>query len=591
MKAFGREDTEGAKVHTVTEKAYRFSMTRVRLLARYDVVAQARAVHHPGGGARPRRAPHRVRAASSLGTFLLAFQICTALAMISANFDEFASAWQYLRGAQDRIAEMLALGSRPVTDGRIPPAPSSGLELRGVSVDLGMRRVLDDFGVSVPPGAIVVVNGPPGSGKSTIAAVASGLLIPNRGTAFLDGLELEEADPAELRRSIRVVAEEPMLFATSLRENLRMGAPEDVDDDMILKALRTAGVDEVVDELDGGLDGYVGDRGLTLSGGQRQRVALSRALVARPRVLILDDALSAVNPSLEHEIVARIHEELPETSILFITRRAGPVQLADQVVAAAVRRRRCSTSTRRPASTFATLAEAATVGGGVDEINAVMAVEELGELVEASEGIEPGTPGSSTALPASDARAGPSGGVAEAHDRERSTCRTATFGGTEPPYFWKVMRPFKWIGAVGDLRGVPRHPRAARARPDLRAGDRRRERQVAATPPRPISSRSAVFLDRLRGRRGVVHVPHPRQQVHPEPRRVPPTPRVLPARRARRRLLRPRASRAGRRPLRLRPRPDPPVPPVDRVPAPELGVGLRRRHARDRRRSRRPRSR
>ncbi len=98
-------------------------------------------------------------------------------------------------------------------------------------------------------------------------------MIPNRGTAFLDGLELEEADPAELRRSIRVVAEEPMLFATSLRENLRMGAPEDVDDEMILKALDTAGVSEVVTELEGGLDGYVGDRGLTLSGGQRQRVA------------------------------------------------------------------------------------------------------------------------------------------------------------------------------------------------------------------------------------------------------------------------------------------------------------------------------
>ena len=93
---------------------------------------------------------------------------------------------------------------------------------------------------------------------------------------------------------------------------------------MVINALLTAGVDDVVDEIEGGLDGYVGDRGLTLSGGQRQRL-VRRALVARPRVLILDDALSAVNPSLEHEIVARIHQEMPETSILFITRRAGPV--------------------------------------------------------------------------------------------------------------------------------------------------------------------------------------------------------------------------------------------------------------------------
>ncbi len=173
VKAFGREDTEAAKVHTVTEKAYRFSMTRVRLLARYDVALKLapfmiQAVVLALGA-------HLIAAGNlDLGTFLLAFQICTALAMISANFDEFASAWQYLRGAEDRIAEMLALGSRPVTDGRIPPAPSSGLELRGITVDLGQRRVLDNFGVSVPPGAIVVVNGAPGSGKSTIAAVASG---------------------------------------------------------------------------------------------------------------------------------------------------------------------------------------------------------------------------------------------------------------------------------------------------------------------------------------------------------------------------------------------------------------------------------
>jgi ATP-binding cassette, subfamily B, bacterial len=448
VKAFGREDTEAAKVHTVTEKAYRYSMTRVRLLAVYDIplklapFAIQAAVLALGA--------HLIASGSlSLGTFLLAFQICTALAMISASFDEFASAWQYLRGAQDRIAEMLALGARPITDGRMAPAPSSGLELRGIGVDLGARRVIDDFSVQVPPGAIVVVTGSPGSGKSTIAAVASGLLIPNRGTAYLDGLELEEADPAELRRSVRVVAEEPMLFATSLRENLRMGAPEDIDDDMIMQALRTAGVEEVVGELEGGLDGYVGDRGLTLSGGQRQRVALSRALVARPRVLILDDALSAVNPSLEHEIVARIHAELPETSILFITRRAGPVQLADQVIQlpAAATMQYVNETT---GATFATLAEAAALGGGVDEINAVMAVEELGEAVEASEGIEPGTPGSSSALPTSD------DALAQVVrslkiTTEKITVPDGSFGGTEAPYFWKVMQPFKWIAfsAVG----------------------------------------------------------------------------------------------------------------------------------------------
>ena len=466
VKAFGREDREYSKLHTVTEKAYRFSMTRVRLLARYDValkmapfVIQASVL---ALGA------HLMAAGRlDLGTFLLAFQICTALASISASFDEFASAWQYLRGAQDRIAEMLALGARPITDGRMAPAPSSGLQMLGVGVDLGSRRVLHDFAVQVPPGAIVVVTGPPGSGKSTIAAVASGLLIPNRGTAYLDGLELEEVDPAELRRSVRVVAEEPMLFATSLRENLRMGAPDDVDDDAILNALRTAGVEEVVGELEGGLDGYVGDRGLTLSGGQRQRVALSRALVARPRVLILDDALSAVNPSLEHEIVARIHAELPETSILFITRRAGPVALADEVVQLdpPTSMQQISEST---GSAFETIVGAETLaGGGVDEVNAVMAVEELGEATEAAEGIAPGDAGSSTSLPATDAALAKVIGSLKITTEDMNV-PGGDFGGTEPPYFWKVMQPFKWIAlsAVGAVFLVT----LARLAPDLLFG-------------------------------------------------------------------------------------------------------------------------
>ena len=200
----------------------------------------------------------------------------------------------------------------------------------------------------------------------------------------------------------------------------------------------------MVTELEGGLDGYVGDRGLTLSGGQRQRVALSPRSSRVHSVLILDDALSAVNPSLEHEIVARIHEELPGTSILFITRRAGPVQLADQVVELPSPMSMAWIDEPITAS-FTTLVEAATVGGGVDEISSVMAVEELGELVEASEGIEPGTPGSSTDLPATDAALA---GVVKSLKLtvEQVNVPGGEYGGTEPPYFWKVMRPFKWIG-------------------------------------------------------------------------------------------------------------------------------------------------
>src|SRR5204863_383182 len=130
------------------------------------------------------------------------------------------------------------------------------------------------------------------------------------------GIALADLDPGQLRQTIRVVSEEPLLLAATLRDNLLLGAWGEIDDQAMIDAMRTAGAEEVIEEL-GGLDGVVGDRGLTVSGGQRQRVSLARALVAHPRVLILDDALSAVHPSLEIEIMRRVHQYLPQTAILF----------------------------------------------------------------------------------------------------------------------------------------------------------------------------------------------------------------------------------------------------------------------------------
>ena len=155
--------------------------------------------------------------------------------------------------------------------------------------------------------------------------------MPDSGDASLDGIALDDLDPAQLRQTIRVVSEEPLLLAATLRDNLLLGAWGEIDDDAMVDAMRTAGAEEVIGEL-GGLDGVVGDRGLTVSGGQRQRVSLARALVAQPRVLILDDALSAVHPALEIEIMKRVHQYLPQTAILYITRRTGLAALANRSI-------------------------------------------------------------------------------------------------------------------------------------------------------------------------------------------------------------------------------------------------------------------
>jgi ATP-binding cassette subfamily B protein len=385
VKAFGRERDETAKVEDVTARAYRYSMTRARLLAKYDGIMKAVPILTQSG-LLALGAWRLSEDALSLGTFLLAFQLGTGLATLASVFDELGSAWQYLRGAQDRLAEMLALSSRPITDGRMVPAPSTGLQIDHVTATYGNRELLHGLALTVAPGDFVVVHGSPGSGKSTLAGIASGLLDTSDGEARLDGLPLAELDPGDLRRAIRVVSEEPLLLAASLRDNLLLGAWGDITDEQLVDALRTAGADEVIREMEGGLDGMIGDRGLTVSGGQRQRISLARALVAKPRVLVLDDALSAVNPSLEIEIMQRVRQALPETAILYITRRAGLVDIADRAVELQPPTTVDDPSPiPTPASILLDEDEAITIlegSDGIDPLTGVMDIEESGLAAE-----------------------------------------------------------------------------------------------------------------------------------------------------------------------------------------------------------------
>ena len=336
----------------------------------------------------------------TIGTFLLAFQIGSGLNQFSSAFGEIASVWQYLRSAQDRLAEMLALSARPVTDGRMIPLSSTGLELQGVEVTYGNRRFLHGLDLQVAPGQLVVVSGPPGCGKTTLAGIASGLIPPDTGVPSLDGVALDDLDPNQLRQTIRVVSEEPLLLAATLRDNLLLGAWGEIDDEAMIDAMRTAGAEEVIGEL-GGLDGVVGDRGLTVSGGQRQRVSLARALVAHPRVLILDDALSAVNPSLEIEIMRRVREYLPGTAILYITRRTGLAEMADRAVTLAPPETVDAVESVESTEPFGDVARSELLDGtaetavaaetaeamfGADPIDAVDSIEQVGMETGVAEG-------------------------------------------------------------------------------------------------------------------------------------------------------------------------------------------------------------
>lgn len=329
VRAFGREEFERNRVADVAMRTYRFAMTRWRLLARYDVPLKFAPVVFQGGllfiGARLVRSDDL-----TLGRFMLAFQVNAYVVLVAGLVDEAASLWQYLRSAQQRIGEVLDFPSKDDEPGAELPAPRDGLALSGVGMFFDGRRVLRDIDLRVGPGECVVATGGPSSGKSTLAAIAAGSLVSSEGAVSLDGTSLDQLAPGACRRAIRVANEDPYLFAASVRDNLELGVRASATDDALARALHAAAADEFVAELEGGVDGLIGDRGLTLSGGQRQRLGLARALVEPPRVLVLDDALSAVNPSLEVEIVQRIRRSYPELAILCLNRRPGLLTIADR---------------------------------------------------------------------------------------------------------------------------------------------------------------------------------------------------------------------------------------------------------------------
>jgi len=192
------------------------------------------------------------------------------------------------------------------------------------------QPVLDDITFTVEPGRTVAVVGATASGKSTLATLLFRLVDPDRGRIRLDGTDLRELAAGELPRQAALVPQQAFLFDDTVRGNVALGA--DVSDDEVWRALRTAQADGFVAELPGGLDAPLGERGTTLSGGQRQRLSLARALVRRPRLLVMDDATSAVDPEVEARILAALREESSGSTVVVVAYRKATIGLADEVV-------------------------------------------------------------------------------------------------------------------------------------------------------------------------------------------------------------------------------------------------------------------
>jgi ABC-type multidrug transport system fused ATPase/permease subunit len=232
--------------------------------------------------------------------------------------------------AHDRIVGVMGAPDRPRPPVPVPlPDGPFEVALESVSFGYGAELVLEDLSVRLAPGEVVAVVGATGSGKSTLCHLLAHLSDPGSGQIRCGGVALVDAEPEALAAATALVFQETFLFADTVRSNLSLEA--EVPDADLWRALDLARARTFVERLPGGLDEVIGERGVTLSGGQRQRLALARALLRRPRLLLLDDATSAVDPRVEQAILTGLRDTADATTLV-VAHRVSTILLADRIL-------------------------------------------------------------------------------------------------------------------------------------------------------------------------------------------------------------------------------------------------------------------
>ena len=333
VKAFGQEQREVERVAAAAKTVYGSQMRAVRLQSRYQPLLEAIpmfaqvAILALGGWLALK---HDI----TLGTFLAFSTYVTQLMAPARQLAGVLTIGQQARAGLERIFQLLDL----------PPAiadKADAVDLPELRGDIQFSNVHFRYGdgdpvlqgvdLHVVSGERVSIVGPSGSGKSTLAMLVSRFYDPTEGAVLVDGHDVRDVTLRSLRQQVGVVFEESFLFSDSVRANIAYGRP-DATDEQIEAAARAAQAHEFITELPRGYDTAIGERGLTLSGGQRQRIALARAILYDPRILILDDATSAIDARVEAAVHDALRGVMAGRTTLLIAHRQSTLHLADRIV-------------------------------------------------------------------------------------------------------------------------------------------------------------------------------------------------------------------------------------------------------------------
>jgi ATP-binding cassette subfamily B protein len=240
-------------------------------------------------------------------------------------------------GASERLTELLEAEpdiSPPARPAKLPEPPRGELIFENVTFHYPTRRevsALEDFSLAVQPRERLALVGPSGAGKTTIFQLAERFYDPQAGRLLMDGVDLKEADPADIRQRIALVPQETVMFAATARDNLRYGN-WNASEDEIWQAARDAHAEEFLRALPEGLDTYMGEGGARLSGGQRQRIAIARALLRNAPLLLLDEATSALDAESERLVQEALDRLMADRTTIVIAHRLATVRAADRII-------------------------------------------------------------------------------------------------------------------------------------------------------------------------------------------------------------------------------------------------------------------